>query len=46
MVLAGYPSEEGMVNWLQMSSVAINVNSAHKEGAWQFICFLLDEENG
>lgn len=45
MVLAGYPSEEGMVNWLQMSSVAINVNSAHKEGAWQFICFLLDEEN-
>ncbi|MDE6128247.1 MAG: extracellular solute-binding protein [Lachnospiraceae bacterium] len=45
MVLVGYPSEEGMVNWLQMSSVAINANSAHKEGAWQFIRFLLDEEN-
>ncbi|MDE6063950.1 MAG: extracellular solute-binding protein, partial [Lachnospiraceae bacterium] len=45
MVLAGYPSEDGMVNWLQMSSVAINANSAHKEGAWQFIRFLLDEEN-
>ena len=45
MVLAGLPSEEGMVNWLQMSSVAINANSANKEGAWQFIRFLLDEEN-
>lgn len=45
MVLTGYPSEEGMVNWLQMSSVAINANSAHKEGAWQFIRFLLEEEN-
>ena len=45
MVLAGYPSEEGMVNWLQMESVAINANSANKEGAWQFIRFLLDEEN-
>ena len=45
MVLIGYPSEEGMVNWLQMSSVAINANSAHKEGAWQFIQFLLEEEN-
>ena len=45
MVLAGYPSEGGMVNWLQMESVAINASSAHKEGAWQFIRFLLDEEN-
>lgn len=45
MVLTGYPSEEGMVNWLQMSSVAVNANSAHKEGAWQFIRFLLEEEN-
>ncbi|MBD5510635.1 MAG: extracellular solute-binding protein, partial [Lachnospiraceae bacterium] len=45
MVLAGYPSEEGMVNLLQMSSVAINADSEHKEGAWQFIRFLLEEEN-
>ena len=45
MVLAGYPSEGGMVNWLQMESVAINAGSAHKEGAWQFIRFLLEEEN-
>lgn len=45
MVLAGYPSEEGMVNWLQMSSVAINADSEHKEGAWQFIRFLLEEKN-
>ncbi|MCM1192204.1 MAG: ABC transporter substrate-binding protein [Butyrivibrio sp.] len=26
------------------STMAINANSAHKEGAWQFICFLLGEE--
>ncbi len=45
MVLAGYPSEEGMVNRLDMSSVAINADSEHKEGAWQFIRFLLEEEN-
>lgn len=45
MVLTGYPSEEGMVNWLQMQSVAINAGSEHKEGTWQFIRFLLEEEN-
>ena len=45
MVLAGYPSEDGMVNWMQMESVAINANSANKEGAWQFMRFLLDEES-
>lgn len=45
MVLAGYPSEGGMVNWLKMSSVAINADSQHKEGAWQFVRFLLEEEN-
>lgn len=26
------------------SALAINANSAHKEGAWEFICFLLGEE--
>ena len=45
MALAGYPSEEGMVNGLWLDSVAINADSANKEGAWQFIRFLLEEEN-
>ena len=45
MVLAGYPSEGGMVNRLWLDSVAINADSANKEGAWQFIRFLLEEEN-
>ena len=45
MALAGYPSEEGMVNGLWLDSVAINADSGHKEGAWQFIRFLLEEEN-
>lgn len=45
MALAGYPSESGMVHWLWLDSVAINADSAHKEGAWQFIRFLLEEEN-
>lgn len=26
------------------SAMAINANSAHKEGAWEFICFLLGED--
>ncbi|MDE5801618.1 MAG: extracellular solute-binding protein [Lachnospiraceae bacterium] len=45
MVLAGYPAEEGMVNGLWLDSVAINTDSGNKEGAWQFIRFLLEEEN-
>ncbi|MBD5512771.1 MAG: extracellular solute-binding protein [Lachnospiraceae bacterium] len=45
MMQAGYPSEEGMVNELWLDSVAINADSGHKEGAWQFIRFLLEEEN-
>lgn len=43
-VLTGYPSENGMVPWSQMDSVAINAGSAHKDGAWQFVRFLLSEE--
>lgn len=43
--LAGYPSENGMVHKLLMNSIAINAASVHKEGAWQFIQFLLEEEN-
>ncbi|MBD5480481.1 MAG: extracellular solute-binding protein [Lachnospiraceae bacterium] len=43
--LAGYPSESGMVHWLLINSIAINAASANKEGAWQFIRFLMEEEN-
>ncbi len=45
MVLTGYPSENGMVQELWIDSVAINADSAHKDGAWEFLRFLLDEEN-
>ena len=45
MILAGYPTEEGMKHWLSVHGVSINTASEHKEGAWQFIKFLLNEEN-
>lgn len=45
MVMAGYPAEEGMVSGLRMYNIAMNADSAHKEGVWQFIQFLLEEEN-
>ncbi|MDE6065110.1 MAG: extracellular solute-binding protein [Lachnospiraceae bacterium] len=45
MVLVGVLFDDGC--HLALSSfmaMAINANSAHKEGAWEFICFLLGEE--
>lgn len=45
MVLAGYPSENGMVHILQTHVIAVNAASENKEGALQFIEFLLREEN-
>lgn len=45
MVLAGYPSENGMVHILQTQVIAVNAASENKEGALQFIEFLLREEN-
>ena len=45
MVLAGYPTDEGMKNLLSIYSVSVNAASEHKDGAWQFIKFLLEEEN-
>lgn len=45
MVLAGYPSENGMVPILQTHVIAVNAASENKEGALQFIEFLLREEN-
>lgn len=45
MVLAGYPAEDGMKHCLSIHGVSINAASEHKDGAWQFIKFLLEEEN-
>ena len=45
MVLAGYPTEEGMKHPLSIYGVSVNAASEHKDGAWQFIKFLLEEEN-
>lgn len=45
MVLAGYPTEEGMKHPLSIYGVSVNAASDHKDGAWQFIKFLLEEEN-
>ena len=45
MVMVGYPTEEGMVSYLRTGDIAMNADSAHKEGVWQFIQFLLEEEN-
>lgn len=43
-VLTGFPGEEAGVHSLDVSTLAINAASNKKEGAWQFICFLLQEE--
>ena len=45
MVMVGYPAEDGMVSCLRMGTIAMNADSVHKEGVWQFIQFLLEEEN-
>ena len=45
MVMVGYPAEDGMASYLRMGTIAMNADSAHKEGVWQFIRFLLAEEN-
>ncbi len=45
MAPAGYPTEEGMKPQLSVYGVSINAASEHKDGAWQFIEFLLEEEN-
>ena len=45
MVLAGYPAENGMKHCLSIHGVSVNAASEHKDGAWQFIKFLLEEEN-
>ncbi|MBD5536210.1 MAG: extracellular solute-binding protein [Lachnospiraceae bacterium] len=45
MVLVGVLFDDGCHLALSsFSALAINANSAHKEGAWEFICFLLSED--
>ena len=43
-VLTGVAGEEKGVHTLGMSTLAINAASENKEGAWQFLCYLLQEE--
>lgn len=43
-VLTGIPGEEKGVHNLNVRTLAINAASESKEGAWQFLCFLLQEE--
>ena len=45
MVEVGYPGEECGHAWVYPNDIfAINANSEHKEGAWQFIAMLMSEE--
>lgn len=43
-VLTGLPGEEGGVHELYVRTLAINAASENKEGAWQFLSYLLQEE--
>lgn len=45
MVMTGYPAEDGMTHLLYVYGISINTASEHKEGAWQFIRFVLEAEN-
>ncbi len=45
MVTLGVLFDDGChMAFFPFSALAVNANSAHKEGAWEFICFLLEEE--
>lgn len=45
MVTLGVFFDDGChMAFFPFSALAVNANSAHKEGAWEFICFLLGEE--
>ena len=43
-VLTGVSGEEKGVHMLGVRTLAINAASENKEGAWQFLCYLLQEE--
>lgn len=43
-LLVGYPTEEGMLFQVRPMGYAMNAASEHKEGVWQFLCYLLQEE--
>lgn len=44
MIAVGYPVNEGMAARIFTGTIAINASSAHKEGAWAFIAYLLSVE--
>lgn len=43
--LVGYPLEDGGIHSAWMSGFCMNAASEHKEGVWEFMTFLLREEN-
>lgn len=43
-VMTGFPGEEAGAHSLAVNTIAVNAASDKKEGAWRFICFLLQEE--
>lgn len=43
-VLTGVCGDEAGVHSLGVHTIAVNAASDNKEGAWQFLCFLLQEE--
>ncbi|MBD5537641.1 MAG: extracellular solute-binding protein [Lachnospiraceae bacterium] len=43
-VLTGYPGERAGMHEVTMHTLAINAASENKDGAWEFLCFLLQEE--
>ncbi|MDE6063981.1 MAG: extracellular solute-binding protein, partial [Lachnospiraceae bacterium] len=43
-VLTGIPGERGGMHEVTMDTLAINAASENKDGAWEFLCFLLQEK--
>lgn len=43
-VLTGIPGERGGIHEVTLHTLAINAASENKDGAWEFLCFLLQEE--
>ena len=43
--MVGYPTEEGGIHSAWMNGFCMNAASEHKEGVWEFMTFLLQEEN-
>ncbi|MCH5274645.1 MAG: extracellular solute-binding protein [Lachnospiraceae bacterium] len=43
--LVGYPTADGGVHAVYMYGFCMNAASAHKDGVWEFMTFLLQEDN-